>query len=311
MNSSKENMDEQLQKWLDGELSKDEWERYKNSSGIKDELDEMEGLVNHVDQWHPADEKRTTAKAWQALEERIYPETSKVIPIWKRPVLVAAAAATLLLLVSVWFFWDRDTQVYNPAGDHLAYLLPDNSQVQLNADSRVTFSPGSWNKNRLIKLQGEAFFEVKKGSTFTVETDYGNVTVLGTSCNIYSRNDKFEVACASGTVQVTTSQTPPVILTAGLATSLENGRLSPPQSFEEARIFSWQNGVFYYNGVELNLVLEELQRQLDLVIIDGGLAPGKLYTGFFDRKDPQQALQSVLKPMGLDFQIRGDSVYIE
>ena len=312
MNSSEEHMDEQLQKWLDGALSKDEWERYKHASGNKDELEEMEALVNQVDQWQPADVKRTTPEAWQALQARIHPEIPKVIPIWKRPVLVAAAAASVLLLVSVWFFWiDRDAQVYNPAGTHLAYLLPDNSQVQLNADSRITFSPGSWNKNRLVKLQGEAFFEVQKGSTFTVETDHGNITVLGTSFNIYSRNDKFEVACASGKVQVTTSKAAPVILTAGLSTSLENGSLSLPQSFEEARILSWQNGVFYYDGVELNLVLEELQRQLDLVIIGDRLAQGKLYTGFFDRKDPQQALQSVLKPMGLDFRIRGDTVYIE
>ncbi len=311
MNSSEEHMDEQLRKWLDGELTEDEWERYKNSSGIRNELEGMEDLVRHVDQWQPGQVKRTTPEAWQALEERIHPETSNVIPLWKRPVLVAAAA-TLLLLVSVWMFWiNRDTKIYNPAGTHLAYRFPDNSQVQLNADSRITFSEGSWNKNRLVKLQGEAFFEVQKGSSFMVKTEHGTVTVLGTSFNIYARNDKFEVACASGKVQVTTSKAPPVMLTAGLATSLEKGRLSLPQSFEEARLLSWQNGVFYYDGVELDLVLEELQRQLDLVIIGDVPAQGKLYTGFFDRKHPQQALQSVLKPMGLDFQIRGDTVYIE
>ena len=198
MNSSEEHMDKQLQKWLDGKLSQDEWEQYKNSSAMKDELEEMEAVLSHVDQWQPAEVKRTTPEAWEALQTQIHPENPKVISIGKRPAWIAAAAS-LLLLVSVWWFWTgQDTQIVNPAGAHLTYTFPDNSQVKLNADSRITFSPDSWNKSRLVNLQGEAFFEVQKGSTFTVETDHGKVTVLGTSFNIYSRNDQFRSGLCHG-----------------------------------------------------------------------------------------------------------------
>ena len=54
-------MDEQLQKWLDGKLSQDEWERYKNSSAMKDELEEMENFMLHLQDMDPEQVKRVLA----------------------------------------------------------------------------------------------------------------------------------------------------------------------------------------------------------------------------------------------------------
>ena len=48
--------------------------------------------------------------------------------------------------------------------------LPDNSQVSLNALSSVTYNESSWDENRELTLNGEAFFKVEKGSTFEVKT---------------------------------------------------------------------------------------------------------------------------------------------
>jgi transmembrane sensor len=41
-----------------------------------------------------------------------------------------------------------------------------------------------WSKERTLSLEGEAFFEVQKGSKFSVVTSDGIVEVLGTSFDV-------------------------------------------------------------------------------------------------------------------------------
>ena len=39
--------------------------------------------------------------------------------------------------------------------------LPDGSSIQMNADSKIEYDTKSWNENRIVTLEGEAFFTVK------------------------------------------------------------------------------------------------------------------------------------------------------
>ena len=48
--------------------------------------------------------------------------------------------------------------------------------------------------HRSLTLSGEAYFDVQKGNKpFTISTNQGQVTVLGTSFNVRSRADGFEI----------------------------------------------------------------------------------------------------------------------
>ena len=63
-------------------------------------------------------------------------------------------------------------------GEQKVIELPDGSLVTMNSKSTIEFNPDSWESSRILNLSGEAYFKVKKGSQFTVNTSNGDVVVL-------------------------------------------------------------------------------------------------------------------------------------
>src|SRR5690606_4696634 len=82
--------------------------------------------------------------------------------------------------------------------------LPDGSTVTLNAASTIEYNSLTWFLRRKISLNGEAFFKVLKGPSFSVGAGKASVEVLGTSFNVKQRNDIVSVACFTGKVTVNT-----------------------------------------------------------------------------------------------------------
>lgn len=123
------------------------------------------------------------------------------------------AAAVLLLLVLGWTMWLRP----HLAGDELVtyqttygqtrqVLLPDGSEIVLNANSRVTFPP-VWpaGQDRQVSLSGEAFFAVKPGRKprkFKVQLSGAQVEVLGTEFTVTDRSRLTRVVLNEGKIQV-------------------------------------------------------------------------------------------------------------
>ena len=81
--------------------------------------------------------------------------------------------------------------------------LPDGSTISLNAESQIKYKKDFNTNYRSLTLSGEAYFDVQKGNTpFTINTNHGQVTVLGTSFNVRSRENGFEVGVNEGIVKV-------------------------------------------------------------------------------------------------------------
>ena len=117
----------------------------------------------------------------------------------RRHLLAIAATIVFILSIGIWQFFIAPTtsmvQLATNYGEIQTHLLPDGSKVILNANSTLTFKEHWTNKTvRVVKLQGEAFFEVKKKGTneqFIVQTDRGIIRVLGTSFNVKQRAKAF------------------------------------------------------------------------------------------------------------------------
>nr|WP_245228039.1 FecR domain-containing protein [Pedobacter petrophilus] len=92
-------------------------------------------------------------------------------------------------------------------GEKVKLVLPDSSVVYLSAGSKLVW-PSHFIKGSLrnIKLEGEAFFEVKRdpSSPFIVHSGTMQTQVLGTSFNIYAypKDHTFSVAVRTGKVKV-------------------------------------------------------------------------------------------------------------
>ncbi len=218
-------------------------------------------------------------------------------------ILVYAVAASILLFI-VFFTAGQLSQkkVTVPRGTRQTVFLPDSSKVVLNADSEMSYSRWLWNFRRSVKLRGEAFFVVRKGKKFSVICNPGEVMVKGTSFNVFSRKDAFEVKCLEGMVLVDVPENHAVTLKAEEAVRYdpESGRQTV-YSFNAGKAGSWMRGEFIFEHAPLEMVFHELERQFDIRILYSGAAAGRKYTGSFNNRNLQSALDLVCVPMGLKY----------
>ncbi len=84
------------------------------------------------------------------------------------------------------------TSVSTPRGGTYQVILPDGTQVWLNSASSITFPTKFSGKERLVKLTGEAYFEVAKDKAhqFIVASGAQELAVLGTHFNVSSYEDE-------------------------------------------------------------------------------------------------------------------------
>jgi transmembrane sensor len=117
----------------------------------------------------------------------------------------AAAAIIFLTSVGVWqYFRSTDKLAIQTAyGETRQDVLPDGSQVMLNANTTLNFKKWSEGSDREVWVKGEAFFHVKKTAQknrFIVHTGNFDVVVTGTQFNVINRNNKNNVLLKEGSV---------------------------------------------------------------------------------------------------------------
>jgi transmembrane sensor len=98
-------------------------------------------------------------------------------------------------------------------GNRTKMVLPDGSQVWLNAGSRLDYKDKEYNKTiREVSLIGEAYFDVVKDKEkpFIIHTAKINIKVLGTAFNVksYPEEKLTETSLIHGSVEVTLNNRP-------------------------------------------------------------------------------------------------------
>jgi transmembrane sensor len=253
----------------------------------------------------------TKERALQELKARIaLGETLEDAPKTnvKRAIYwISSAAAFLLLAFGIWHIWLRKpmVDVIAAKGLHNEYLLPDSSLVSMNAETKITYRKGNFKKERYLTLEGEAFFSVKKGKKFTINTKFADIKILGTSFNVFAREEMFKVTCVTGKVSVT-SGNQSVIITPGESVTLNNQALVKYYDKNINTVANWRMGDFYFENTPLSFVFREIERQFN-VTFEGENMNNKFFTGSFSNKNLVNALDIVCLPMGVTYEIGSNS----
>lgn len=250
--------------------------------------------------------KNKKSELWSQIDQATQAPT-KIRRLGRRTVL-GIAASLAFFIAAGWWMISQDRQTYTTEmAEVMKVQLPDASLVQLNAASELAVV-GNWDDSRALSLKGEGFFEVKKGSEFSVRTSNGVVSVLGTSFNVLSRDDLFEVHCHTGKVQVDHSGQQ-VILTPGQSTRLVDDILQKVP-FKVDHEKTWMKGYHLFEAQPLSQVFQELERQFDVKVSLPTSVNDQVYTGFFTNDNLQVALQAVCWPLRYQFEIEGKKVRI-
>ncbi len=249
---------------------------------------------------------------WDEKFEKIYQQPETKIIRFNQRIIVLAAAASIILLVGFgslgWFY---SNTIECSVGNHLTASLPDGSSVEMNAESTLKFHPYRWYFQRNLQFEGEGFFSVQKGKKFTVNSQMGETAVLGTTFNIFSRNDTYRVFCQTGRVNVKSSDGESVILTPNQQAVIKSGKLLKEEhDILPENVISWRNNQFLFTSAPFNEVIKEIERQYNITISTEKTLTGTISVSFQKEPDVENILSMVCKPLGYKYVKKSDKNYV-
>lgn len=290
-----------LAKWLNNELSEEELAEFKTSAEYASYQKIAEASQRLTAPEFNAD------KEWVSFRDNTLKEQTKVVALNPFKSFLRVAAVIAVLLGGAYFYLNSLGEQYTTDfAQQTEVVLPDASEVLLNSGSELSFSEKNWEDNRNLELKGEAYFKVAKGKKFTVSTDGGTVTVLGTQFNVESRKDFFEVTCYEGLVSVTYNGQEQK-LPAGNTFVVINGAIQQTDVVM-AKAPSWTQNESTFKSVPLKFVLDELQRQFNIEVETQNINTEQLFTGTFDNTDINIALESISTPSQIRYKLGTDKV---
>lgn len=290
-----------LKKWLNGTLSEEETTAFQEL----DDYDLFKTIVE--DAAHFKASSFSPATDYDLIKQQLPKKKTNRSSV-RHISWYAKIASVLVIGVSVFFmfFFNAATTVKTGVGEKITIVLPDASSVNLNAASEMSYVKKEWSNNRQIKLFGEAFFDVAKGSAFKVLTSEGTVTVLGTEFNIKQRETTLEVVCYEGKVRVDAGGVSE-ILEVGDQLFLRKGKIRLLKTQDV--IPSWTRNVSSFKRAPFEEVLKELERHFKIQVkYEAKGQEEALFTGGFEHDNLENAIRSITEPMGLSFTINNNTV---
>lgn len=294
--------DKNIKKWLSGELNKQELREFESSEDFQslNRLDRALQAFKSPEYSIEEELKRSNQRKAADL-----PATSWVKP-WMK-----VAASLLLVATMLYIFLPKTeselTQVLAKVSS-TSIILPDSSTVMLNKGSMLSYDEDRWATERKVMLNGEGFFEVRKGSSFEVITGEGNVKVLGTAFNVTAWKNFFAVDCFHGKVAVTKGKTEAVLL-ANQRLQYIGSTGGEIETFESEEP-TWMVGESSFEGVPFHHVLKALERQYDVKVVAKSIDTRQSFSGSFTHTDLDLAIRSITVPLNLQYETNDSEIIL-
>ncbi len=145
--------------------------------------------------------------------------------------------------------------------------LIDGTRVTLNSDSKLTYPSSFGDGDRIVELEGEAYFEVAHthhNHKFVVKSKNQLITVLGTKFNVnaYPEYSDIKTTLVQGAVHVRAAGKS--IVLAPNQQAIFNGNTLAVDEVDSDDILSWTKGQFCFDGSNTSAVLQEIARWYDV-----------------------------------------------
>jgi ferric-dicitrate binding protein FerR (iron transport regulator) len=222
-----------------------------------------------------------------------------------------AAIAILLIAGAFTIYWLAKPNIpaelrvaTNQTTEGEKIILNDGSIVWLNRNATLCYPEEFNGKTRVVKLEGEAFFEVAKNpkKPFVVETGLSTVTVLGTTFNINTHSLQTDVTVATGKVNVKSaySATSVTLLPNEMAVATKMGIVK--SQITNPNYLSWKTGVFLFEDTPLKDVVRDLNTFYDQSIVLNITNQEQLFSAHFDNAKLEDIIEILEITLTLNIQ---------
>ncbi|PBI90901.1 fec operon regulator FecR [Flavobacterium sp. ACN2] len=213
---------------------------------------------------------------------------------------------------------EEDADSFNtlstPTGGQYNIVLADGTKVFLNAVSSIKYPTQFNGDQRIVELEGEAYFEVAKNKSkpFLVKSANQTIEVLGTHFNVHAYNNESVVKTTllEGSVAVS-SKNQKAILKPGQQSNISesSSKIAVKEVDTEAAI-AWKNGRFKFDNADLKSVMKQLERWYGIKVeYRGDVSDVRFNGGTFRNKNLSEVLK-VLELSNIKFKVEGKTIIV-
>jgi ferric-dicitrate binding protein FerR (iron transport regulator) len=189
-------------------------------------------------------------------------------------------------------------------GEIITVVLPDHTEVTLNAGSRIIYPTHFTGDERSVELYGEALFDVTSDPArpFTVKTEKMNVKVVGTVFDVkdYNEDGLSSVSVASGKVEVALAGEKLLLEQNQQVTMYKATGNFEKMTIDAGNYLSWTEGTLYFYRTPIREVINILNRlypQVDIELAEGEYS--NLITGKHDNITSDNIIKGIAYAAGL------------
>ena len=292
MNEKMNNYRELIERFFSDAISEEELDLLRQWYCDETKKDEIKSL--YWDKWCASSDDMdidVQNQVWQnlqkVLEERqpMVDKATDISPYRRKIYLWMRYAAMFLLpfiggIFTYYFFIDKgtdalsmkDMEVIVERGQKAKVSLPDGTSVWMNSDTKLKYAADFNHKDRIIELDGEAFFDVAKNKEkpFIVRANDLEVQALGTQFNVkaYSTDNQIVTSLIEGMVEVRDKKEAVILNPNEVADFYKFDNKIVKKRMEDVDfVLAWRVNELAFNGENLEEIATTLERLYNINIV--------------------------------------------
>lgn len=200
-----------------------------------------------------------------------------------------------------------------PKGRQIHMELSDGTGVWLNAASSIRFPTVFAEKERIVEVTGEVYFEVAANAAKPFRVNVNKrmkIDVLGTHFNVsaYGNEKSMTTTLLQGSVRVTGAGNNALLKPGEQAQVADS--FSIMQHVDTDKIIAWKNGLFNFEGMRLREVMRQVERWYNIEVVYENNVPDIEFYGKLKRDLSLEELFIALKDLDIHFRIDGRKLTI-
>lgn len=212
-------------------------------------------------------------------------------------------------------FQNRNNTLSIPRGGQYRITLPDGTVVWLNSATSLTWPTVFADRERVVVLSGEAYFDVAKNSEqpFKVKAGHAEILATGTSFNIsaYEDEDKILTTLTEGGVNVTIPNSMVSLKPGQQAIIYPGSNQIQKKEVDTDQALAWMQGNFLFEDQDIRSIMRNVARWYNVEISYEGQPNPMKFGGTYSRsKGLEELLKHLESLSGIRFRINNNRVTV-
>ncbi|MDD6507567.1 MAG: FecR domain-containing protein [Prevotellaceae bacterium] len=256
---------------------------------------------------------------WQPEDVVVYEATSQVRKVEVVTAATQPATKTIARQQPQKLPAVENRTIIVPAGMTHHLVLPDGTEVWLNAESRITYPLAFQGYTREVTMEGEAYFKVQKDARhpFIVKASHVMTRVVGTEFNVNSyQPEAVAVTLAHGHVVVSGNETAATedceLKEPGATASLKQGSLKKEMAVL-TDVTSWREGIILFDDATLRDILLHIGSWYNMTVVCHGEQALNMRLHYvYDRhQSVMESLQMLENIAKINLKVENNTIFID